>query len=92
MKRVFTNVVLVSFCLFLSSCAVLMGEKAKEDAFNKANKKAKTMGLKVGKACSYIGIGDNSEQTAVKNGKIKVKMFSVKVGGILKNCTYAYGK
>ena len=74
------------------SCTTIFGEKAKEDALNLANKKAKNLGLKVGKACKYIGIGDNSGQTAIKNGKIKLKMFSVNVGGILKNCTYVYGK
>ena len=76
-----------------SSCAVLVGEKAKDEAFKKANNKAKATGLKVGSACKYVGfIGDNSERKATKNGKIGIKMFSVNVGGFLKNCTYAYGR
>ena len=77
----------------LSSCATLMGEKAKEKALDEANKKAKRMGLKVGSACKYLGfIGNNSEKSALSNGGVKVKMFSVNVGGLLKNCTYVYGK
>jgi hypothetical protein len=85
------------FCLFstimLSSCTILVGEKAKDEAFKRANNKAKATGLKVGSACKYVGfIGDNSEKKAVKNGKIGIKMFSVNVGGVLKNCTYVYGR
>ncbi|GEM_PF-6163503 len=70
-----------------------MGEKAKEDALQAANKKAKSMGLKVGSACKYVGfVGDNSEKKALANGGIKIKMFSVNAGGLIKNCTYVYGK
>ena len=93
MNKVFSFLFLIIGCFSISSCATLMGEKAKEDALQVANKKAKTMGLKVGSACKYIGfIGDNSEKKALSNGGVKVKMFSVKVGGLLKNCTYVYGK
>ena len=79
--------------LTLTNCATLMGEKAKDDALNAANSKAKTLGLKVGSSCKYIGfIGNNSESNAIKNGNIKMKMFSVNAGGFFKNCTYAYGR
>lgn len=93
MKKISFIFLLSISTLSLTSCAQLVGDKAKDEAFKVANNKAKSMGLKVGSACKYIGfIGDNSESKAVADGKIKFKMFSVQTGGLLKNCTYAYGK
>jgi len=94
MKKNFIGFVYCCVILLLSNCATLIGEKAKDDALKAANTKAQKMGLKVGSACKYLGfIGDNSEQKATANGSIKIKLFSVKnVGGIIKSCTYVYGK
>ena len=93
MKKI-NFLLIMTFILNLTSCATLIGEKAKDDALKTANAKAQKMGLKVGSSCKYLGfIGDNSEQKAVANGGIKIKLFSVKnVGAVIKSCTYAYGK
>ena len=87
-------VCLVTASAVLSSCASLKGDVAKDKALTEANKKAKMMGLKVGSSCKYIGfIGSGTEQQAIKDGKIKMKLFSVKdVGNIFKKCTYVYGR
>ena len=91
---IFLKLLLLILVVNTTSCATLMGEKAKDDALKTANKKAKSMGLKVGSACKYIGfIGDSSEKKAMSNGGMKNKLFSVKdVGGVFKKCTYVYGK
>ena len=90
----FSLVCLIATSAVLPSCASLKGDVAKDKALTEANKKAKMMGLKVGSSCQYIGfIGKGTEQQAIADGKIKMKLFSVKgVGNILKKCTYVYGR
>ena len=92
------NVVLVLSLLvsglFISGCASLKHDVAK----NEAKKKAKAMGinldiLKEGEACKYVGfIGDDSVEKAKSNGNIKFKLFNYSYGDFFKKCTYVYGR